>query len=248
MGARKRFGQNFLTDQRVVQRIITAVSPSTDQHILEIGPGHGALTSHLTSFGCHLQVIEIDRDLAQALQAKNIDVIVGDVLKHDLAVITTGPTRVVGNLPYNISTPLLFRLFALDNIVDMHFMLQKEVVDRLTASPGNRDYGRLSVMAQYQCRPEKLFEVSPSAFTPSPKVISAFIRMIPRSDKPDVALPDLEKVVTTAFTQRRKTIRNALSSLLDENTLVSLNIDPGRRPDTLSLDEYVRCAKTIAEH
>ena len=248
MRARKRFGQNFLTDQRVVQRIITAVTPSTDQYVLEIGPGHGALTSHLRSSGCHLRVIEIDRDLAQSLMAQGIDVIVGDVLKQDLAAITTEPTRVVGNLPYNISTPLLFRLFALDNILDMHFMLQKEVVDRLTAAPGNRDYGRLSVMAQFHCNPEKLFEVSPSAFTPSPKVTSAIVRMIPRSDKPEVPLAVLEKTVTTAFSQRRKTVRNALSSMLDENTLVSLNIDPRRRPDTLSLDDYVRCAKTIAEH
>ena len=166
----------------------------------------------------------------------------------EMGAITTEPTRVVGNLPYNISTPLLFRLFALDNILDMHFMLQKEVVDRLTAAPGNRDYGRLSVMAQFHCNPEKLFEVPPSAFTPSPKVTSTIVRMIPRSDKPEVPLAVLEKIVTTAFSQRRKTVRNALPSVLDENTLVSLNIDPRRRPDTLSLDDYVRCAKTIAEH
>lgn len=245
MRARKRFGQNFLTDQRVVRQIIAALSPGPDQHILEIGPGHGALTTHLDKSGCLLKVIEIDRDLAAGLVSQGIDVIVGDVLKQDFRRITAKPTRIIGNLPYNISTPLLFRLFDVPNVVDMHFMLQKEVVDRLTASPGTRDYGRLSIMAQYHCDGEKLFEVAPGAFTPAPKVTSAMIRLVPRAEKPGVSLPELEKVVTTAFNQRRKTIRNALSSLLDENTLVSLDLDPKRRPDTLSLDDYVRCANAI---
>ena len=245
MRARKRFGQNFLTDQHVIQQIITAVSARPDQSLLEIGPGQGALTSHLHASGCRLKVIEIDRDLAAALKSRGFDVIVGDVLRQDLTSVTSEPTRVVGNLPYNISTPLLFRLFGLDNIVDMHFMLQKEVVDRLSASPGNRNYGRLSVMAQFHCEPEKLFEVDPVAFTPAPKVTSAVVKMVPRLDNPVVMHTILEKVVTTAFTQRRKTIRNALSSIIDENTLCSLDIDPRRRPDTLSLDDYVRCANAI---
>ena len=181
MRARKRFGQNFLNDQLTIQRIIDAIRPSASDHILEIGPGHGALTKNLVASGCQLDVVEIDRDLAAELRQRypGLNVIEADILKFDFNQIRGDrPLRVVGNLPYNISTPLLFMLFEkLDMIEDMYFMLQLEVVERMAAAASTSQYGRLSIMSQYFCAAEKLFDVPPSAFTPAPKVDSAVVHL-----------------------------------------------------------------------
>ncbi len=247
--ARKRFGQNFLTDGNVIRRLVDAIRPLASDRIIEIGPGHGALTAPLVSASGDLEVIEIDRDLVRELHTRFPDLVIheADVLKLDLAKIVTPGTRVVGNLPYNISTPLLFRLFPLTGqIRDMHFMLQLEVVDRLTAEPSSPAYGRLSVMAGYWCRAEKLFEVPPGAFTPAPKVTSAIVRLTPANhgeEARDVGV--LGDVVTRAFNQRRKTIRNGLKGLVSEESLRELDIDPQLRPENLSLADYVRCANHL---
>jgi 16S rRNA (adenine1518-N6/adenine1519-N6)-dimethyltransferase len=254
MQARKRFGQNFLTDHGTIDRIIGAINPRAGELIVEIGPGHGALTRALSRSGCKLKVIEIDRDLAEEVRIAHpdIEVIVGDVLKLDLEAIFTADdpakdgkqVRVVGNLPYNISTPLLFRLFKyIGHIIDMHFMLQLEVVERMVAGPSTPNYGRLSVMTQYYCEPEKLFAVPASAFTPKPKVMSAIVRLSQRTRGPgtdDFSI--LESLVNQAFSQRRKTIRNGMKSYLTAEELTHLGIDPGLRPENLSLSDFVRCA------
>lgn len=249
MRARKRFGQNFLTDPHVVDRLMAAIDPRQGQRIIEVGPGHGAITAPLVASGCALEVIEIDRDLAADLASRfpGLDIHESDVLKIDLAPIVDD-ARVVGNLPYNISTPLLFRLYPLvGRIRDMHFMLQREVVDRITASPSTADYGRLSVMSHYYCHAEKLFEVPPEAFTPSPKVTSAIVRLQAARHghvADDIAV--LEQLVTRAFSNRRKTIRNGFKGLLDSQRLESLDIDPGLRPENLDLEQFVRCANAVS--
>lgn len=251
---RKRFGQHFLRDAKVLQRIAQAIAAQPGQHVVEIGPGEGVLTDYLVASSCQLTLIEIDRDLAQALQQRfagntNVSLINQDVLQVDFAQWSSAPhsLRVVGNLPYNISSPLLFKLFAYcDSIADMHFLLQKEVVERMTAPVGDANYNRLSVMTQYFCDNEALFDVPPSAFYPPPKVDSAVIRMVPRT--PTVIaqdLPTLELVVRTAFNQRRKTIHNALKTLLDDAALHALKIDPMQRPQTLSVDAYVRISNYL---
>lgn len=241
---RKRFGQNFLTDTGVISRIVTAINPKPGEQIIEIGPGHGALTRALVQSGCNLRVIEIDRDLTAALREAypSLEVINADVLKTDFGdLLAAGPARIVGNLPYNISTPLLFKLFEhVEHITDMHFMLQLEVVNRICAAPSTNDFGRLSVMAQFHCNPRKLFGVPPEAFSPRPRVESAIVRLLP-NNPPRVALNPtlLGEVVRQAFSQRRKTVRNALSSVLDETELLSLSIDPKSRPENLTLSDYI---------
>lgn len=253
MHPRKRFGQNFLTDHGTIDRIIGAINPRPGELIVEIGPGHGALTKALSRSGCKLKVIEIDRDLAEEIRVAHpdIEVIVGDVLKLELEAIFTADNpakdrkhvRVVGNLPYNISTPLLFRLFKyIDYIVDMHFMLQLEVVERMVAGPSTPNYGRLSVMTQYYCEPEKLFAVPASAFTPKPKVMSAIVRLSQRTGLGTEDFSIFESLVNQAFSQRRKTIRNGMKSYLTAEDLTDLGIDPGLRPENLSLSDFVRCA------
>lgn len=254
--ARKRFGQNFLQDRRVIDRIVQALSPGPEDCLVEVGPGQGALTEHLAGHCRYLDVIEIDRDLAAALAQRyagdaSVTVHVADVLKFDFAALPQRgrPYRVIGNLPYNISTPLLFHLFTSKHLFsDMLFMLQLEVVERMTARPGTKDYGRLGIMTQYHCDTEKLFRVPPSAFRPQPKVESAIVRLSPWREPPfpahDEAL--LESVVRTAFSQRRKTLQNSLKTLGGKALLDPLHIDGGRRPETLTLEEYVTIANALS--
>ncbi len=250
---RKRFGQNFLRDDTVVHRIVAAVNPRSGDHLVEIGPGEGAMTAALLNSGQPLDAVEIDRDLAIVLKRRfenspQFRLHQADALKFDFHTLAHGEKlRIVGNLPYNISTPLLFHLFAHSGIIeDMHFMLQKEVIDRLCAEAGDADYGRLGIMARYYCRAEKLFEVYPESFYPPPKVTSAIVRLIPHAEPPVAASPAaLGKVVTTAFSQRRKTLRNALKSLFDEAGLREAGIDPAARAETLSLEQYAQLANRI---
>lgn len=252
---RKRFGQHFLHDRRVVARIIDVFAPGMDELVVEIGPGPGVLTRELAGKVARLNAVEIDRDLAAALKtefAENDRVIINeaDALKFDYCALTSKdqPLRIIGNLPYNISTPLIFHLFTQAHCVqDMLFMLQKEVVDRICASPGNKTYGRLSVMAQWQCEVERLFTVSAGAFTPPPKVESAIVRLRPYRLKP-YPLKDSERfaqLVQAAFAQRRKTLRNSLKEFLTPDQMQEVQIDPVRRPETLSVAEFVTLANVL---
>ena len=250
---RKRFGQHFLADPSYVARIVGALGLSRGDHVVEIGPGLAALTRPLSERLDHLHVVEIDRDLAAKLEADYVDgrVVVhrADALEFDFGALPA-PLRVVGNLPYNISTPLLFHLaqFAA-RCRDMHFMLQKEVVDRMVAAPSTPEYGRLSVMLQYRFAMEKLFDVPPGAFRPPPKVQSAVVRMIPRPASELIAADEalLGRIVTAAFTKRRKTLRNALADYFDAAAMERAGIDPGARPENLSPDDYVRLANLARE-
>ncbi|GGY00146.1 ribosomal RNA small subunit methyltransferase A [Litchfieldella qijiaojingensis] len=254
--ARKRFGQNFLRDPGVISRIVRAIGPRSGERLVEIGPGQGALTEPLLEATGHLEVIELDRDLIPGLRVQFFNypgfiIHEGDALKVDFAELRGNgpPLRVVGNLPYNISTPLIVHLLdAGDAIADMHFMLQKEVVERLAASPGGADWGRLSVMAQYHCRVESLFVVPPEAFVPRPKVDSSIVRLTPHAELPHPASDErqLFDLVRQAFSQRRKTLRNNLKGHIDATTLAALDIDPGRRPQTLTVEEFVRIANHLA--
>jgi 16S rRNA (adenine1518-N6/adenine1519-N6)-dimethyltransferase len=244
---RKRFGQNFLHDNYVIQAIISAIAPKSTQHIVEIGPGMGALTRPLLESNCQLDVIELDRDLIENLKSLKLRIYNADVLKFDFKqLMTTGlPLRIVGNLPYNISTPLLFHLLKYQHdIMDMTFMLQKEVVDRMIAAPASSEYGRLSVMLQYYCQMEKLFDVSPDSFTPAPKVDSSVVQLIPYS-KPPVIVNDQQyfaRLVTSAFAQRRKTLRNNLKHLLDITDIEAVGINPQARAETLTLQQFALLA------
>jgi 16S rRNA (adenine1518-N6/adenine1519-N6)-dimethyltransferase len=250
---RKRFGQNFLQDSRVIENIVNAVNPRVGETVIEIGPGLGALTRPLLERLDVLHVVEIDRDiiarLRQEFPAERLVIHEGDALAFDFATVP-GPKKIVGNLPYNISTPLLFHLAEYgDRVIDMHFMLQKEVVDRMVAAPSCTDYGRLSVMLQYRFEMENLIDVPPEAFWPPPKVDSAVIRMIPAPGRCGVAIDVaiLGKVVTQAFAQRRKTLRNNLKGLIDESALLSLGIDPSLRAENISVADYVKLANLLAQ-
>jgi 16S rRNA (adenine1518-N6/adenine1519-N6)-dimethyltransferase len=252
---KKRFGQHFLHDRGVVQRILDAFDPQPGETLVEIGPGPGALTRPLLERSAPLHVVELDRDLAARLRsdfpAGKLVVHEADALKFDFCALTPtgGKLRVIGNLPYNISTPLLFHLLDQSTCIqDMLFMLQKEVVDRLAAAPGGKDYGRLSVMIQWQLLVEKLFDVPPGAFTPPPKVDSSVVRLVPHS-VPPVQVRDAEvfaQVVRAAFAQRRKTLRNNLKGLLTTDRLESLGIDPQRRAETLTLAEFAELANALS--
>jgi 16S rRNA (adenine1518-N6/adenine1519-N6)-dimethyltransferase len=245
---RKRFGQNFLHDEQAMHAIVALISPRPGQHLVEIGPGRGALTRSLLRECKRLDVVELDRDLVEYLQGafageEKLRIHSADALRFDFRTLADGgKMRVVGNLPYNISTPLLFHLFEQsEGIEDMHFMLQKEVVDRLCAEPGGKDYGRLSVMARYWCDIAPLMDVHPESFYPRPKVISTVARLLPHADKPvEIAPKTLRAVTTAAFSQRRKTLRNALGGLLDEKRIAAAGIDPGARAETLSLEDFAR--------
>lgn len=252
--ARKRFGQNFLHDGNIIRRIVAGIRPKEGETLLEIGPGQGALTGSLLASGCELIAVELDRDLVALLQQRFADeprfqLHSGDALKLRLADLAgERRVRVVGNLPYNISTPLIFHLLAQSaGIIDMHFMLQKEVVDRLAAAPGSKAYGRLGIMTQYHCRVEPLLDVPPGAFSPQPKVQSAVVRLVPHATPPFPAtsVDTLQIVVRTAFNMRRKTLRNALHGLVSAEQMQQLGVDPGARPETLSLQTYVALANTI---
>jgi len=249
---RKRFGQNFLQDQTVIDNIIQAFNPQTSDHAIEIGPGLGALTKPLLPLVEHLDMIEIDRDLGHELETQfsenpHVSVHIQDALKFDFSTLTnpTGCTkkfRIIGNLPYNISTPLIFHLLNFSHLIqDMHFMLQKEVVERMIAKPNSDAFGRLSVMVQYHCEAHTLLSVSPTAFFPKPKVQSAVVRLVPHLTLPQVAdsVPLLRHLTTTAFNHRRKTIANALKSYFNAADFAALKIDPLRRPETFSVAEYV---------
>ena len=254
--ARKRFGQNFLHDAGIIHRILRAIYARPDQHLLEIGPGQGAITEGLLGSGARLDVIELDQDLIPLLKMRfgldpKFTLHQGDALKFDFASLVEGgeKLRVVGNLPYNISTPLIFHL--LDHaavIEDMHFMLQKEVVERMAAGPGGGDWGRLSIMVQYHCRVEHLFNVGPGAFNPPPKVDSAIVRLVPHAVLPHPAKDHrlLERVVREAFNQRRKTLRNTLKNLLDAQAIEAAGVDGSLRPEQLDLAAFVRLADQLA--
>ena len=253
--ARKRFGQNFLHDSTVIGRIVQAINPKPDQHLVEIGPGQGAITLPLLQACGHLDVVELDRDLVAPLAAKarqrgELAVYQQDALRFDFSALAQqGKIRIVGNLPYNISTPLIFHLLDQSNsILDMHFMLQKEVVERMAAEPGGGDYGRLSVMVQYRCKVEPLFMVRPEAFSPAPRVDSAFVRLTPYADLPFQVLDHscLATVVRQAFSQRRKTLRNTLKSLLSWQEIEASGADPGGRPETVTLPQYAALADCLA--
>lgn len=248
--ARKRFGQNFLHDRHWIERIAKAVNATEGDDIVEIGPGQAALTRELIAGAGKVRAVEIDRDLAAWLKEtfpESLSLIEADALTLDWTQVAKNDNlRVVGNLPYNISSPLLFKLLeAADHVKDQHFMLQKEVVDRMVAQHGSKTYGRLSVMLQWRYRMQKLFDVPPGAFNPPPKVMSSVVRMIPKAKEevPSVDFELFSSVVANAFSQRRKTIRNALSALLSAEEIVACDVDPGARAEVLPLDAFVRLAQ-----
>jgi 16S rRNA (adenine1518-N6/adenine1519-N6)-dimethyltransferase len=244
--ARKRFGQHFLTDTIVIDAIVEAIAPQPGDALIEIGPGLGAMTGPLVARCERLTVIELDRDLAARLrQRPGLDVIESDVLKIDFAALAQRlgrPLRVVGNLPYNISTPILFHLLdAVDHVVDQHFMLQKEVVVRMAAAPGSKDYGRLSVMLQWRYAIEDVLDVPPTAFDPPPRVDSAVVRMLPLPAPAGVDAAVLGEIVTVAFSQRRKILRNTLGRWLDEHGFAGA-FDSQRRAEEVPVAEYLALA------
>jgi 16S rRNA (adenine1518-N6/adenine1519-N6)-dimethyltransferase len=251
--ARKRFGQHFLEDSDAVRSIVDAMAPRPGDAVVEIGPGLGALTGPLLERLGHLYVVEIDRDLCARLRERfapeRLTIHQGDALEFDFASLPA-PLRVVGNLPYNISTPLLFHLSGVaERCADLHLMLQKEVVDRLAAEPGSKDYGRLSVMLQYRYRLDRLIDVPASAFRPRPKVASAVVRLVPH---PVAQLGAMDtgtfaRVVKTAFSTRRKIVKNSLSSLVSARQLEALGIDPSRRAEDLPVAAFVAIANGMHE-
>lgn len=256
--ARKRFGQNFLHDQQVIQRIVDAISPTASDRLLEIGPGQGAITDYLAQSGANLDCVELDRDLAAFLEKRfantdNVHIHQNDILKFDLASLAKTDSnvepgasekrlRVIGNLPYNISTPVMFHLLQSHELIeDMTFMLQLEVVQRLGAQPGNKNYGRLGLMVQYFCEVEHLFNVPSAAFTPQPKVSSAIVRLRPHRQPAVTArsVEALQTVIRTAFNQRRKTLKNSLKAIMSSNSLAQVPVSLTERPENLSLADYV---------
>jgi len=250
--AKKRFGQNFLIDLNVIDRIIHSIDPQPGDHLVEIGPGLGALTQPLLEIVSRLDVIELDRDIIPELQSldisnklnvHNTDVLTFDFTDFSEANCNHGKLRIVGNLPYNISTAVLFHLIKHRNVIqDMHFMLQKEVVERIAANTGSRNYGRLSVMMQLHCIISPLFTVAPQCFSPKPKVDSAIVRLVPRAELPISSdkLDTFEALVRQAFSQRRKTLRNTLKGLCDTTQIDAAGIDPGKRPQELGVSDYIK--------
>jgi 16S rRNA (adenine1518-N6/adenine1519-N6)-dimethyltransferase len=256
--ARKRFGQNFLHDDSIISDIVIAIDPSDDYELVEIGPGLGALTEPVAEQVSKLNVVELDRDLAERLAkhpvlAPKLNIHQADAMKFDFASLvasTDKQLKVFGNLPYNISTPLMFHLFEFCNeIEDMHFMLQKEVVDRLCASPGTKAYGRLTVMAQYYCHAIPVLNVPPECFKPAPKVDSAVVRLVPKKESERVPLDTklLSNICHNAFNQRRKTLRNSLKKLVTVEELESLGIDVSIRAETVPLEDYIRLTQFLSE-
>ena len=249
--ARKRFGQNFLVDPGIIAAIVSAIAPRRGDTVVEIGPGLGAITEPLLAKVDHLHVVEIDRDLIARLKNQHLPerltIHEGDALAFDFAGIGKN-LRLVGNLPYNISTPLLFHLAEYVDVVhDMHFMLQKEVVERMVAEPGNADFGRMSVMLQYRFYLEWLIDVPPESFDPPPKVQSAVVRLIPKplSELTAKSQEKLSQVVLTAFSQRRKMLRNTMKSLLSDGAFEELGIAPTLRPEDVAVADYVRIANYL---
>ncbi len=257
--ARKRFGQNFLHDDNVIRNIVKSIRPKVGENIVEIGPGMGAITEQLLdATEGFLNVVELDRDLIPGLKVKffnqpGFKVHEADALQFDFEQLKTDerPLRIVGNLPYNISTPLIFHLLSYAGTVkDMHFMLQKEVVQRMAAGPGENNYGRLSIMAQYFCDVQHLFDVGPESFHPAPKVDSAIVRLVPYQTLPHPVKDHrtLENVVRTSFSMRRKTLRNNLKKVISSEQLEILGIDPSLRPERLGLAEFVAISDYVFEH
>ncbi len=254
--AKKRFGQNFLVQPYIVERIMAAIRPDREDVLVEIGPGPGALTQKLLQALEHLTVVELDRDMIPGLVAlaatEHLRILQADALKVDFASFQNPhkKLRVVGNLPYNVATPLIFHILeSAGQIQDMHFMLQKEVVDRIVAAPGSKTYGRLSVMIQSFCAVESLFTVAPGNFFPVPKVDSAFMRLLPHQPAllPDSLRPVFARIVTSSFAQRRKTIANNLRGIFSVDALRALGIDPGCRAETLDQAAFFRLAEARTE-
>jgi 16S rRNA (adenine1518-N6/adenine1519-N6)-dimethyltransferase len=251
---KKRFGQHFLHDQRVLDDMTAAIAPQLTDIMLEIGPGEGALTTRLIDHVQQFTVVEIDNDLIPTLQKRfgqrpHFQLIHQDALTLDYASIAH-PLRLVGNLPYNISTPLIFHLLQSRHAIeDMHFMLQKEVVERLASPPDSEHYGRLSVMAQYYCAVDNLFHIGPEAFDPPPKVDSAVVRMVPFTNLPHCANDEstFAALVKQAFSMRRKTLRNNLKGLLSAEQIIACDIDPGTRAETLAVADFVRLANHLSQ-
>lgn len=253
--ARKRFGQNFLVDPDVIARIVSAINPQPEDNLIEIGPGKAAITEHLVAACPAMSVVELDRDLVLFLSEKfaeisQLNIHSGDALLTDFSQFYDGrKLRVVGNLPYNISTPLLFHLLSVGHLIDdMHFMLQREVVDRLSASPGSKSYGRLTVMIQYHCRVSPIIPVPPTAFSPAPKVQSAVVRLKPYAIKPHVANNEsfLSQLVNLCFQTRRKTLRNCLKPHEQYLNHLSEIIDLSQRPDQLNVADFVAMANALS--
>ncbi|QBL08312.1 16S rRNA (adenine(1518)-N(6)/adenine(1519)-N(6))-dimethyltransferase RsmA [Rheinheimera sp. D18] len=255
--ARKRFGQNFLHDPQVIGRIVKAIAPKPNDVLVEIGPGLGALTEPVAEIARHLTVVELDRDLAERLQqhpqlADKLTIYQADAMKFDFtSLVKNGQKmKVFGNLPYNISTPLLFHLFQYADLIEnMHFMLQKEVVQRMTATHGSKAFGRLSVMTQYYCEAIPVVQVGPGAFKPAPKVDSAVVRLIPRAiaSRAPVAAEVLNRVCLEAFNQRRKTLRNCFSNFATAEQIEQLGLNPGLRPEQLSVNDFIHIAQWLQQ-
>ncbi len=256
--AKKRFGQNFLHDDSVISRIVDVINPEPGENLVEIGPGLGALTEPVIERAGKLSVVELDRDLAHRLRhhpflAPHITIYENDALKFDFSqlFIEGEPLRIFGNLPYNISTPLIFHLLTFkEKVHDMHFMLQKEVVERMASGHNCKAYGRLSIMTQYQCQVIPVMEIGPEAFNPAPKVDSAIVRLIPHKEikNPVKDINALNRVCLAAFGQRRKTIRNSFKKLLTVEQLISLDIDPTLRPENICVDDYIKLANFIVDN
>ena len=249
---RKRFGQHFLTDGAVLAAIVDAIDPRPGEALVEIGPGLGAMTNPLVARCGRLTVIELDRDLARRLRERpELNVVESDVLKVDFVALAQSAgqrLRVVGNLPYNISTPILFHLLgAVEHVIDQHFMLQKEVVERMAASPGNKDYGRLSVMLQWRYHIESVLDVPPESFEPPPRVDSAVVRMQPLPARPDIDTALLSELVMVAFSQRRKLLRHTLGRWLEQRGFVG-TFDVQRRAEEVSVADYLALAAACGGH
>ena len=252
MKARKRFGQNFLVNDHIISQIVDAINPKEGEHLVEIGPGHAALTRPVLERAKVLTAIELDRDLVEILKhdpfLKGLTIIEGDALKVNFEELEgAGQLRVFGNLPYKITSPIIFHLLSQKGITDMHFMLQKEVVERLAAGPSTKDYGRLTVMTQFHAQVIPMLIVPPSAFRPAPKVTSAVVRLKPKNltDEERSLVPYLNNITTTAFSARRKTIRNSLSKFFTEEELNSFGLDPILRAENISVEKYVELARAL---
>ncbi|MGB0937470.1 MAG: 16S rRNA (adenine(1518)-N(6)/adenine(1519)-N(6))-dimethyltransferase RsmA [Colwellia sp.] len=256
--AKKRFGQNFLFNEMIISDIVDAINPEPGENLVEIGPGLGALTEPTVERAGKISVVELDRDLAKRLKehpflSSSLTIYETDALKFDFAALSTpeNPLRIFGNLPYNISTPLIFHLLTFkDKVKDMHFMLQKEVVDRMAAGPDCKAYGRLSIMTQYQCQVMPVMEIGPEAFKPPPKVDSAIVRLTPHKEikNPVKDLESLNTVCLAAFNQRRKTIRNSFKKLINVDEIEKLGIDVNLRPENLTLDNYILLANYLTDN
>lgn len=255
--ARRRFGQNFLVDDQIIHQISSLFATHTDNHqLIEIGPGRGALTEALLKHGVPLTAVELDRDLIPILQTRfshhrHFTLKQGDALQTDFRSLASGkPMRLVGNLPYNVATPLIFQLLEnIEDIVDMHFMLQWEVVARLCARAGEANYGQLSVVVQNQCKTRALFQVPPTSFSPAPKVESGFIEITPRNEPliPKGKQAQFNQLVKTAFAHKRKTLRNNLKNLLSAELIENAGIDPSARAETLNLEDFASLTEALAE-